>query len=500
MINLSGLLFADEFDKATTYEEWLKIAAASDKRRGLLDWRKADKTDLYDYESIRQRLTTLQRLRRQGKDKELLFTLNEGLHGNIDGIANPSLYRKAKGGTKALVEQYIEEVVACLQHIVKTRTRSITKEQKIDFFDRAAHCYGSTALMLSGAGALGFFHLGAAQALYEQNLLPPVISGSSAGSLVAATIGSRTDDELDDLLASGKLEDYIQEQQTLLGNTDRSKRRRLATADVVRQIELWIPDLTFQEAFDISNRHINITVSATRRHQKSRLLNAITSPNVLLRSAVQASCAVPGIYPPVALLARDASNKIKKYLPKETWVDGSLASDLPARRLSRLYGVNHYVASQVNPFVLWSLIELRSRDGILSGLLNLGLRVQKEWLYYLRASSAKLLNKSPEISYLVDSVFSVASQEYTGDINIVPRFRFFDPRKLLSHLSEGDRNYLIYEGRRASWPKIEMIRNSSRIGQTLRDILADYGHDVSQLSLSHKREIEKKRRRSASAA
>ena len=133
--------------------------------------------------------------------------------------------------------------------------------------------------------------------------------------------------------------------------------------------------------------------------------------------------------------------------------------DLPARRLSRLYGVNHYVVSQVNPIVLWSLLDFRGREGLVPSFVDFGIRVQKEWLRYLRGTSARLLKNSPDLSYLVDSVFSVAAQEYAGDINIVPEFRFFDPRKLLSRLSDGDRSHLIEAGRRATWPKMAMIRN-----------------------------------------
>jgi TAG lipase/steryl ester hydrolase/phospholipase A2/LPA acyltransferase len=42
-------------------------------------------------------------------------------------------------------------------------------------------------------------------------------------------------------------------------------------------------------------------VAPAEKHQNGRLLNAITSPNVFVREAVLASCAVPGIYEPVAL-------------------------------------------------------------------------------------------------------------------------------------------------------------------------------------------------------
>ena len=67
--------------------------------------------------------------------------------------------------------------------------------------------------------------------------------------------------------------------------------------------------------------------------------------------------------------------------------------------------------------------------------------------------------------------FSIATQDYTADINILPRRRFWDPRKLLSILSEGEVQGLIREGELATWPRIEMIRNCTRISRTLDAIL-----------------------------
>ena len=55
---------------------------------------------------------------------------------------------------------------------------------------------GRAALMLSGGGAWGHFHIGVVKALLESNLLPNVISGSSAGSLVTAVLGTHTDEQL----------------------------------------------------------------------------------------------------------------------------------------------------------------------------------------------------------------------------------------------------------------------------------------------------------------
>ena len=50
-------------------------------------------------------------------------------------------------------------------------------------------------MLLSGGAALGFYHVGVVKALMENGLLPRVISGASAGSILCAMIGTRTDEE-----------------------------------------------------------------------------------------------------------------------------------------------------------------------------------------------------------------------------------------------------------------------------------------------------------------
>lgn len=74
--------------------------------------------------------------------------------------------------------------------------------------------------------------------------------------------------------------------------------------------------------------------------------------------------------------------------------------------------------------------------------------------------------------------YSLATQDYTADINILPRRRFWDPRKLLSILSEDEVRFLIAEGEAATWPRIEMIRNCTQISRTLDGILErlEVGH------------------------
>src|SRR3546814_5063188 len=80
------------------------------------------------------------------------------MHVNIDGMGHERLYQKARFGTKRLVEDYVAEVVASLDKIATSR--GIPREEKRDFFRRAQHCYGRSALLLSGSGSFLFFHIG----------------------------------------------------------------------------------------------------------------------------------------------------------------------------------------------------------------------------------------------------------------------------------------------------------------------------------------------------
>ena len=69
--------------------------------------------------------------------------------------------------------------------------------KKLEFFIESKHAMGRTALVLSGGGYLGMFHfgnfcpyfLGIIKVLQNYDAIPEIISGSSAGSIVAAFIG-----------------------------------------------------------------------------------------------------------------------------------------------------------------------------------------------------------------------------------------------------------------------------------------------------------------------
>lgn len=458
-------------DEACNYEQWKAAAQAEDERSGAARWRQTDESRRFDYKVIRRRFEEVRRIRASGDAHQILYYLNEGIHGNMGGIGSTKLYRKAKFGTKQLVTDYINEQAAALEQVADAPEDVVSVAEKLEFFRRASHCFGRSALMLSGAGALGPFHVGVIKALLEQGLLPNVISGSSAGALVAAIVGTCDDAALQQIFQPGSIVNVFAEAADAEADAFKGNRR-LGVQELRGFVEHQIPDLTFQEAFERTGRRINISVSPRELHQQSRLLNAITSPNVYIREAVLASCAIPGIFPPVTLAAKNRNGERQPYVSSRQWVDGSLTDDLPAKRLIRLYGVNHLITSQTNPVVLWSLRDSQSQDNLLGRLWEINQNASRELLRATYPFAMEITKDLYPINVMTRMLYAVATQDYTADINILPRRRFWDPRKLLSILTEREVQSLISEGEAATWPRIEMIRNCTKLSRTLDAILA----------------------------
>jgi NTE family protein len=251
----------------------------------------------------------------------------------------------------------------------------------------------------------------------------------------------------------------------------RGRRQRLQVEHVHELIESSIPDMTFGEALEETGRNINVSVAPASLHQRSRLLNASTSPNACIREAVLASCAIPGIFPPVTLAARDVAGRRRPYVPSRQWVDGSITDDLPARRLSRLYGVNHFITSQANPISLFAMQDPHGADSLASRFLSIYWSASRDLVRAVYPFAMGLVRNVHPINTYTRFLFSVLSQNYNADINIVLRGRYFDPTLLLARLSPEEAEGLAREGERASWPKIEMIRNCTAVSRAIEGAL-----------------------------
>jgi TAG lipase/steryl ester hydrolase/phospholipase A2/LPA acyltransferase len=107
---------------------------------------------------------------------------------------------------------YRETVVAALRAVAEyhhtedddtstsfTQRQHVSLAERLAFFNETRHSFGRSALCLSGGATLGLYHIGVVKALVEQQLLPRVISGASAGSIIAAILGTRMDSELSEI-------------------------------------------------------------------------------------------------------------------------------------------------------------------------------------------------------------------------------------------------------------------------------------------------------------
>ena len=183
-----------------------------------------------------------------------------------------------------------------------------------------------------------------------------------------------------------------------------------------------------------------------------------------------------------------------KYLPGRRWVDGSVADDLPIKRLSRLYGVNHFIVSMANPVVVPVLgKEPKLINDSLVGstqayLKSVATNTFKESVSFWSNTCQKRGQQS--VSTRLSMLDQLLRQEYHGDINIVmPRELSTLRRFFFSYKSEEDIRNLILAGERRTWPKIGQIKNSLAISRTLDEILT--GLDRESIESGHS--IHKKR-------
>ena len=110
-----------------------------------------------------------------------------------------------------------------------------------------------------------------------------------------------------------------------------------------------IGDLTFKEIHDKFKWNLNITVTDAKKTDESRLLNYLTTPNVVIWSAVLASSAIPGFFEPVELMIKnEETGDIKPYhenIGETLYIDGTIGGDLPKQRMSELFNVNTFIVS-----------------------------------------------------------------------------------------------------------------------------------------------------------
>ena len=153
-----------------------------------------------------------------------------------------------------------------------------------------------------------------------------------------------------------------------------------------------------------------------------KLLNYLTAPNVVVWSAVLASCAIPGMFAKVELMQKLSDGSIIQYDPSSQrmqFMDGSVASDLPMQRLTELFNVNTFIVSQVNPHVC-PFVSVDTGQVLDTKLQKRFLRTMKE----LTGNTIKYLLKQTHalgiLPNYLKQITSTIFQSYKGHVTVVP--------------------------------------------------------------------------------
>eukprot|EP00127_Corallochytrium_limacisporum_P002986 Clim_evm33s144 gene=Clim_evmTU33s144 len=406
-------------DTAPSYEEWKDAAEQLDRLEGNDKWKTSLDGAHFDAGLIATRLQELREARLQGDVKRMMHLLRCGLFRNLGGMLNPELHERCRIGTKKVIEDYIDEVVLQLDMIANCDESAFTNQELIDFFYYTRQSFGRTAFCLSGGGGWGTFHFGHLTGLVELGIVPRVLSGSSVGSLVAAIFCCKTDYEL---LEYG---DPDPEQWIFLESANSNPLmdltwRFLKTGYIFDHQRLQegmrshLGDITFQEAYNRTRRILNISINSTKEFESPRLLNHLTAPDVLVWSAVAASCAIPYAFAPIDLMAKTKSGEVVPWSMDKgnTWSDGSFQADLPMNRMAELFNVNHFIVFQINPHVIPVLKFARMFDSLFPNVLSL---ISAEYRH--RFSQLYNLGVFPKFIKLYHDLLD---QKYDGDITIMP--------------------------------------------------------------------------------
>lgn len=345
---------------ALTYEEWAHAAKMLDKETPRMS-----ESDLYDEELVRNKLEELRHRRHEGSLRDIIFCMRADLVRNLGNMCNPELH-KGRLHVPRLIKEYIDEVSTQLRMVCDSDSEELSLEEKLAFVHETRHAFGRTALLLSGGASLGAFHVGVVKTLVEHKLIPRIIAGSSVGSIMCSVVATRSWPELQSFFEDSwhSLQFFDQ-----MGGIFTVVKRIMTHGAVheIRHLQMMLrhltSNLTFQEAYDMTGRVLGITVCSPRKHEPPRCLNYLTSPHVVIWSAVTASCAFPGLFEAQELMAKDRSGEIVPYQPPfnlgpeagstpvRRWRDGSLEIDLPMMQLKELFNVNHFIVSQANPHI-----------------------------------------------------------------------------------------------------------------------------------------------------
>ncbi|PWN47704.1 patatin-domain-containing protein [Violaceomyces palustris] len=457
---------------ATTHAEWKEAALQQDDFLGYEKWKEEDASGLYDWILVKKVAASLRSFREKDDAENLLGVLDLCLRNNFAGTENFRLYSETFYGTKYLIEGYLAEIEASLKFLEETE--KVPLETKRAFYKNVSRNLGRSALCLSGGGSFGYYHVGVVKALLDAKLLPRVVTGTSAGGLIAALTCTRTDEELQTLLCPA-LADRITACEEPIKVWAKRAWKTGARFDTVKWAEkaafFTLGSMTFREAHARTGKILCVSVIPSDRHSPVKLLNYITAPDCIIWSSLLASAAVPGILNPVCLMQKKKDGSVVPWNWGHRFKDGSLRVDIPLQDLHSLFNVNYPIVSQVNPHV--HLFHFGSKGAPGRPTAH---RKGKGWRggFVLSASEHVLklhLKMNFKIIRDLDLLPAILGQDWSsvflqpfgGAVTIWPKTRFWDWVRILSDPDRKELARMMRVGQSVTFPKIHMIENRVRL-------------------------------------
>jgi predicted acylesterase/phospholipase RssA len=291
------------------------------------------------------------------------------------------------------------------------------------------------------------------------NILPRILCGSSAGSIIASLVCTNPYDKVNSVISKdlklGPFE-FKDKKYSLLRKIYRYITRGvLLDVEVLREfLRENIGDSTFQEAYDKTGWILNITVTGYKEHDNHRVLNYLTAPNVLIWSASCASCCIPGLYDPVELLCKNEYGHIVAYQSnKKKFIDGTISQDLPMQRISELFNVNIFLVSQTNPYVI-PFLDSDDNKQIFSREKN----KFNLWKLTKNLIFSEIKHRCQQLASLgllpspMTRSMNIITQDYRGHVTIFPVPNLSDYLKVLANPSKEDIAYCTLHSSRRTFP------------------------------------------------
>jgi TAG lipase / lysophosphatidylethanolamine acyltransferase len=498
-------LLLDDLNQARTYEEWQEVALRLDQHLDNDLWRRGPIGSHFDSRLIIDRSEALNEAIEADDVEAVESIFRASLLRNLGNVTSPNLFSVAYAGTKITVDQFVRAMCLAIRYLAAlpvhtNSSNGMTAQEKMDLMHDSRQAYGRSALLLQGGAIYGLCHFGIVKALHLRGLLPRIVVGQGIGALVAALVCIHREQELapflncqSEILATFDVEGERPVTDTIsrlfdavldtLRKIEKSHQRynregNLLGVDLLeRLVQMYVGDLTFEEAYNRTKRVLNITVTTPDALGSPTLLNYLTARDVLIRSAAMASNTTStNVERPAILLCKDESGNIVPWRrgggggePLKSQRHNSSLRDnpRPLQRVAQLFNVNHFIVSQPRPYLapyLRSLIPQKNstkQQGILASFMNPITTITTPALKLASAEIHHRLAQLDVFGFLPPLPRRLLLDEEIPGAHIVlsPELTIGDLGKLLDSPSTREElAYWILKGERTVWPNVAALK------------------------------------------